>query len=120
LAKRRATSRSRWSVTLSAAAEADLAEIVGWTDEHFGAEQAARYQATLIDAIRTLRMGPNVLGARDRSEIGERLHSLHVARGRRSGRHVILFRVTEPSGDPTIEVLRLLHDSMDLLRHVPR
>ena len=44
--------------------------------------------------------------------------TLRVARGGRKGRHVMLYRVTEAAEAPTIELLRLLHDSVDLVRHV--
>jgi len=42
----------------------------------------------------------------------------HVARGGRKGRHIILFRIGSPAKPPTIDVLRLLHDAMDLPHHV--
>lgn len=42
--------------------------------------------------------------------------SLHVARRNRRGRHFILFRATEAG---QIQVVRILHDAMDLARHIP-
>ncbi len=44
------------------------------------------------------------------------LRSLHVARRGRRGRHFIMYRA---SADDTIEVVRILHDGMDLAAHVP-
>ena len=44
--------------------------------------------------------------------------TLHVARGGRKGRHFVLYQVSETAEARTIEVLRLLHDSMDAVRHV--
>lgn len=54
-------------------------------------------------------------GANVREDIGPGIHTLHVARQGRKGRHFVVFR---PAPEQTIEVLRLLHDSMDLARHM--
>ena len=43
---------------------------------------------------------------------------LHVARRGRQGRHFVLYRADSQAETPVIDVLRLLHDSMDLPRHV--
>ena len=45
--------------------------------------------------------------------------TLHVARGGYSGRHFVLFRVGPDQHKRHIEVLRLLHDAMDLTQHIP-
>jgi len=45
--------------------------------------------------------------------------TLHVARNSRKGRHFIMFRIGQAPGGDVIEVLRLLHDAMDLERHLP-
>ena len=54
----------------------------------------------------------------DADGIAQGLMTLHVARCGRKSRHFVLHRVSESAEVPTIEVLRLLHDSMDLVRHV--
>ena len=108
---------ARWAVRLAAAAETDYAEIVRWTAQQFGLRQARTYAATLDAALAALITGPGVAGARRRSDIGPDLWSLHVARQRRTGRHVVIFRA--PDGAAVIEVLRVLHDAMDLPRHLP-
>ena len=59
--------------------------------------------------------GPTIVGARERREIGKGVCTLHVARGGRKGRHFVLFRVS--SAVRQIEILRLLHDAMDLKLH---
>jgi len=46
------------------------------------------------------------------------MYTLHVARHGRRGRHFVVFRVGRESDHGVIEVLRLLHDSMDLQRHL--
>ena len=64
-----------------------------------------------------LSEGPNVPGSLERDEIADGLRSLHVARQGRRGRHFVIYRA---AGDDTIEVVRILHDAMDIARHVPR
>ena len=50
---------------------------------------------------------------------GNDIRTLHVARDGRKGRHFVMFRVGSIDGRDVIDVLRLLHDSMDLERHLP-
>lgn len=105
---------------LAAAAEADLQDIVDWTVEQFGEAQARLYAEALIDTVAALTTGPRVHGVRHRPDIGAGLHTLHVTRGPYRGRHFIVFRVIEKREESVIEVLRLLHDAMDLPRHAPK
>ena len=60
--------------------------------------------------------GPSALGCKTRAELGADVASLHVARQGRKGRHLLVFRAHEQDG--VIEVLRILHDGMDLARHL--
>jgi len=108
-----------WTVHLTAAAEADLQNIIDWTLEQFGDKQALVYIDTVSAALEALSDGPTTVGVKERPEIAKGLFTLHVARGNRRGRHVVLFRVVEKGRTRTIEVLRLLHDAMDLARHIP-
>ncbi len=104
-----------WIVRLASRAEQDYVEIVQWSAANFGHQQAAVYAETLSLAIGALAEGPEVLGAKRRDEIGNGILTLHVTRQGRKGRHFIVFRIGDAS---TIDVLRLLHESMDLVRHV--
>ena len=106
----------RWRVRLGAAAEVDFANILRWTAENFGARQSRVYRNPLVLAIGELANGPNVAASKARDEIKAGLCTLHVAsRGRRGG-HFLVHRVAAKS---TIEIVRIVHDSMDLLRHIP-
>ena len=109
----------RWRIRLTAAAEDDFRGILLWTLARFGEAQALVYAGTLSRALAALADGPTVLGARARDDIAKGLFTLHVAREGRKGRHLVLFRVGRDQGEEVIEVLRLLHDAMDLPRHVP-
>jgi toxin ParE1/3/4 len=106
----------RWRVRLGAAAEVDFANILKWTAEHFGARQSRVYRDTLVQTIGELAGGPDVAGSTARDEIIAGLRILHVTRGGRRGSHFLMYRAT-PNG--TIEIVRILHDRMDLQRHVP-
>lgn len=110
--------RRQWRVRLTASAETDFHNILRWTSDRFGETQACIYADTLNEAIQTLIEGPDVAGARRRDEIAEGLMTLHVARGGRRGRHFVLYRVGSEGEPFLIEVLRLLHDAMDLHRHL--
>ena len=111
--------KRRWTVRLAEAAGQDYQAILRWTVENFGRAQARTYAKTLSSALQDLSQGPTLAGVRPREEIGPCIHTLHVARRGRKGRHFIVFRVDPGLDAPVIEVLRLLHDSMDLPRHLP-
>ena len=106
----------RWRVRLGAAAEVDFANILKWTTENFGARQSRVYRDTLVQAIGELAVGPNVVGSMARDEIMAGLRTLHVARRGRRGSHFLMYRGA-PNGP--IEIVRILHDRMELRRHVP-
>ena len=109
----------RWAVRLSAAAEADYRQILRWTAENFGSPQARIYADTLSSALKALSNSPSIIGVKERGEIGANIWTLHVARNGCKGRHFVMFRVGDLQGQNVIDVLRLLHDSMDLVRHLP-
>lgn len=113
------TAGAVWTVDLAEPAEADFATIISWTAQQFGNAQARIYADTLRAALIALRGGPDTPGVKRREEIGKDLCTLHIARGSRRGRHFILFRVRREEPPPRIEVLRILHDAMDLARHLP-
>jgi toxin ParE1/3/4 len=106
----------KWRVRLGAVAELDFANILKWTGENFGTWQARIYRDTLLGAIAELGRGPDVAGSKARDEIMPGLRTLHVARHGRRGRHLLLYRVVAGS---VIEIGRILHEQMDLPRHLP-
>ncbi len=105
-----------WAVLLAEAAEADFRDIVRWTTEQFGDAQARVYAETLSAAIESLAGGPTVVGARSRDDIAKGLFALHVGR---KGSHFVMFRIGKDRERACVEVLRLLHEAMDLARHLP-
>lgn len=105
-----------WTVRLASQAEIDFADILTWTAQTFGEMQADTYAETLALAIEALNEGPNPPGAKARDDIEQGIRILHVARHGRNGRHFVVFREAQRQ---CIDVLRLLHDSMELARHIP-
>jgi toxin ParE1/3/4 len=108
--------RQQWRVRLGAAAEVDFANILKWTTENFGPRQSRIYRDILVQAIGELANGAEVAGSHIRDEISPGLRTLHVARRGRRGSHFLMYRVAPES---TIEIVRILHDRMDLQRHIP-
>lgn len=72
-------SERRWRVRLGAAAEVDFANIVKWTAENFGTQQARVYRDTLVQAMGELSEGPDIVGGKARDDVMAGLRSLHVA-----------------------------------------
>ena len=110
--------KQRWTIRLAEAAGQDYQAILRWTVDNFGRAQARTYAKTLNSALQDLAQGPDVIGARLREDVGPDIHTLHVARHGRKGRHFVVFRISPSPDASIIEVLRLLHDSMDLPRHL--
>ena len=106
----------KWRVRLGAAAELDFANIIKWTTENFGQRQSRVYRDVLIHAIGDLGDGPDIAGSKARDEIMSGLRTLHVARQGRRGSHFLMYRVAP---EMTIEIVRILHERMDLQRHLP-
>lgn len=101
-------------VELSGDAERDFAAIVEWSAEHFGARQAQIYSQTLIAAITALATSQEPKDSRARDDVLAGLRSLHVARGKRRGRHFIIYQPRKGA----VLIVRILHDSMDIARHI--
>lgn len=106
-----------WTIRLTAAAEADFKEILRWAVDPFGDGQARVYAETLSATLNDLAAGTTVIGAIRRDAILKGIFTVHVARNDRRGRHFVMFRVGPTADHDVIEVLRLLHDAMDLQRH---
>ena len=104
----------RWRVRLTVRAEKDLEDIAIWTADHFGTLQARRYMKTLTLALESLAAGPDARGTKVRDDLAPGVRSLHAARNGRRASHLVVFRGTED----VIEVLRVLHDSMEPRRHI--
>ncbi len=96
-------------------AKKDFARILKYTKDSFGERQAAVYKAALLKTIAILAAGLDAPGSSAREDLGSGLRTVHVARDERRAPHLLVYRAS--SGE-TIEILRILHERMDLPRHV--
>jgi toxin ParE1/3/4 len=104
-----------WTVRTTEPADDDFRSIIRWTALEFGKQQARAYAETLKIAVRDLRAGPTLTGVKVRHDIAAGILTLHVARNGRKGKHFLMFRVSDREGH-VLDVLRILHDAMDLQR----
>ena len=115
--------RPVYEVILAAPADRDFLDIMDWSVKHFGAAAADRYESLIAQALTDIGEGPFRPGAVKRPELPKGVYTYHLASSRErvpgsrvhTPRHFVLYRVV----DLRVEVLRLLHDSRDLARHVP-
>lgn len=110
------------SLQLSKPAESDISEIWLYTAESYSTVQADSY-ATLIDcAFDDLEEDPERPASRRHPELGAWIRSYPIAlRKHRSGvrirspRHIVFYTL---EFEDMIYVMRILHDSMDPIRHL--
>ncbi|MBE7373877.1 type II toxin-antitoxin system RelE/ParE family toxin [Pseudomonas lopnurensis] len=110
---------------LSDAARADIIEILAWTHNHFGELARRRYEHLLATALRDISTSPERPGSKDRGELGAGARSWHLRLSGERARtengvvhrphHFIIYRV-EPAD--LVVVGRVLHDAMELERHM--
>lgn len=109
-------------IRLSAAAQQDIAELLAHSEATFGVRARERHEALLTTALREASSDSGELGGALRPELGPGVRTWHLARSRgtsrgglvRRPRHLLLYRF---DGEIML-VARVLHDSMDLPRHV--
>lgn len=110
----------------SPAAERDIESILALSQEQFGEQGRLRYEALLVRAMLDVGERPERAGSQARPEIGAAVRTYHfyysrenvpTATGRvRRPRHFLLYRI---GPDGVVEIGRVLHDRMDLARHLP-
>lgn len=110
-------------LTLAPQAQRDIDEALRASETGFGAGAANRYRRLIAAALRDLRRKPDRAGVRRIEGVAE-VFAYHLRGARRSlprevrvanPRHLIAFRF---SGE-AIEIVRFLHESMDLPAHLP-
>ena len=111
---------------ISPQAEQDIETILAWTHEEFGEKARLRYEALLIRAILDVADSPDRVGSQDRPEIAASARTYHIRHSRdrvkisagkvKQPRHFLLYRA--PAGG-AVEIGRVLHDAMELKRHLP-
>jgi toxin ParE1/3/4 len=94
------------SFRLSALARQDLLSIGRYTQTTWGLDQRNRYLAKLDEAFHLLTTTPQLGKACDEIRVGYRKY--HI------GRHLVFYRHS-PEG---LEVIRVLHERMDIESHL--
>jgi len=110
---------------LTGPAEHDIAESLDWSETTFGYAARRRYETLIATALSDIALNWRCRGSVARDDLGMGLRVFHlrhrrrrVAKGAglvRSPRHLLVYRA---SISDTVIVLRVLHDSMDLARHL--
>ena len=111
---------------ISNAARADIVDILKVSQTQFGDQARQRYQKLILAALQAIAGTPYRIGSHERDELAPGLRSYHLVYSRQQAkhphgtvkgpRHVVFYRV---ANDEVIEVVRLLHDAMDVQLHLP-
>ena len=111
-------------LTITDPARSDLHDIRRYTLSRYGRVGALAYDALLKQAIRDIREDPFRPGSKERPEIGENIRSYHTLLSRdraasrvKSPRHFIFYFLPR---EDEVAISRVLHESRDLPRHVPK
>ena len=104
-----------WSLRILDHAAQDIEAVLTVTWRSFGEVQYEAYRRLIHDALVEIATDPCGARVRARPEIHEQARTLHIGRIGKPARHFFLFRIAE---DNVVEVARLLHDRMEIRRHV--
>jgi toxin ParE1/3/4 len=110
---------------LTGAAEADIVEILAWSEVQFGPAARLRYERLIVTALVDIASDPVRPGSLARQELGTEVRSWHFRSSRdrakgpdggvRRPRHFLIYR---PIDQAMIVIGRVLHDAMELERYL--
>ncbi|OKH88612.1 type II toxin-antitoxin system RelE/ParE family toxin [Thalassospira sp. TSL5-1] len=108
---------------LTASAKADIAKVLSESAFRHGQDARSRYADLILAALKRIANAPNGNLTVDRTDLRSDIRCFHIRHSRFEsteqpfGRpvHVIFYRST---GSGIIEVIRVLHESMDPTRHM--
>jgi len=93
-------------------ARADIVDVLKYTRDRWGKDQAREYRNLIREALSAIAAEPQrgrVRGTRPG------ILSYHIKQPGRNARHIVFYRV---SGAGALELVRVLHDSMDFDEHL--
>ena len=107
---------------LAPAASQDIRDILRWSEEQFGKAAALRYEALIVQAVRDIEADPARPGVSQRPGLPPEIRLYHLAFSRertdggvvKTPRHFLAFRAVASR----LQIVRILHDSRDLARHL--
>jgi toxin ParE1/3/4 len=111
---------------LARAAEADIIDLLAWTEQNLGGIARLRYEHLLVTAFRDIAGEPERINSIARPELGENVRSYHLRHSRERARteqglvvrprHLVLYRFARAD---LIGIGRVLHDAMEIEQHLP-
>jgi toxin ParE1/3/4 len=106
-------------------AKRDIGALLDWSEERFGPLARRRYEALIDAALQDIANDASRAGSTGLIILGRRVRLYHLRHSRnrarvdegvvQSPRHVVVYRLAPHD---TVIILRVLHDSMDLTRHL--
>jgi len=96
-------------IIFSVDAKQDIIEITNYTMKTWGRKQTLIYKQKFKDAYEAIQENPQNILSKAQDDILPNLRKYNV------GKHAIFYRIS--NNNTTIEVLRILHLSMDFKRH---
>ncbi len=106
---------------ISVDAQQDIAALLDWSHNHFGAAARARYERLIERGLDLIVERRELAGGRVLSgKVERRLYHLRNCRADPVGdtvgtpRHVLVYRIVEPD---LVILVRVLHDAMDMPAH---
>jgi toxin ParE1/3/4 len=110
-------------VRLSAPSRQDIVRILDHSEREFGTEARFRYSRLITAALRDLQKSDHPFGSKLADTDPGDIHLYHLRNARqRSGavtvlspRHFIVYRHVD---ERLTQILRILHDSMDIAAHL--
>jgi toxin ParE1/3/4 len=107
----------RRQLRFSRRAARDIENVLAHPLKQFCEQKYQEYKTLIHQALADLAAGPNRPPAKRRPELHHDARTFHIARPGKRARHFFLYRVV---GNEFIDIGRLLHDAMDLQRHLPK
>jgi toxin ParE1/3/4 len=94
----------------------DIEDALAYTREQFGDRKFEQYEHLIREALADIAENPEGPRARRRPDIHADARTFHLGHRASRARHFLLYRI---AADGHVDIGRLLHDSMDLKRHLP-
>jgi toxin ParE1/3/4 len=98
-------------LVISASARRDIAGALQHSGKRWGEKQRRHYRLLIENSLGALLESPEPPASRARDEIRPGIRTFHIARRGQPARHLLVYRVAP---DGSIQIIRLLHDAMEL------
>lgn len=108
---------------VASAARMDIADALRYSRFKFGPAARRRYLALIGATFEAIAEQPERTGSHARDELAPGLHSFHLRHARKPSaqdrvdrpRHIVFYRI---GSDGVIDIVRLLHEAMEVRRHL--